>query len=332
MKISLGELAVKHAYVTGATGCVGRNLVDVLQQAGWSITVLHRPSSDLSRLDGCDVAFQPVDLHSLESVRNAIPEGVDAIFHPAGNVSHWSAHADEQWKDNVLATRNLVEAALEKRVGRFIFTSTGAVMLYGEVDEATAKNIKQGYIRTKRLSELEVLKGVERGLDAVITRPIIVVGKYDYNNYARIFRMIKYDRLRIAMPGKIAFCHADDVARAHLSAYEKGRCGERYMLAGPYASWRDFFQEAARCMGMDVKIRAVPKPLFALMANAQEFIARFTHKEPELTSDVVFLLQEVPESFFDAQRLSEQELGYRSASLPAMIKDCYDWLAETGRI
>ena len=323
---------MKHAYVTGATGCVGRNLVDVLLHAGWSVTVLHRPSSDLSRLDGCDVSFQPVDLYSLESVRNAIPEGVDALFHPAGNVSHWSADADRQWKDNVLATRNLVEAALEKRVGRFIFTSTGAVMLYGEVDEAAAQNIKQGYIRTKRLSELEVIKGIERGLDAVVMRPIIVVGKYDYNNYAHIFRLIKYKRLRIAIPGKIAFCHAADVAKAHLSAYENGRCGERYMLAGPYASWRDFFQEAADCMGVKAHIRAVPKPIFAAMAYIQEFIARFTHKEPELTSDVVFLLQEVPESFFDAQRLSERELGYSSASLPAMIKDCYDWLAATGRI
>ncbi|APZ42972.1 NAD-dependent epimerase/dehydratase family protein [Acidihalobacter ferrooxydans] len=323
---------MKRAYLTGATGCVGRNLVDILLEAGWSVTVLHRESSDLSRLEGCEVTFQPVDLHSLDSVREAIPEGVDAIFHPAGNVSHWPAHAEQQWKDNVLATRNLVQVALEKHVGRFIFTSTGAVMLYGEVDEAAANHIKQGYIRTKRLAEIEVQKGVERGLDAVVTRPIIVVGKYDYNNYARIFQMIKSGKLRYALPGRIAFCDAGDGARAHLAAYEKGRRGERYMLAGPYASWREFFQEAADILGVKVRMRALPHPVFTTMAHTQEFIARFTRKEPDLSSDVVFLLQDVPESFFDAQRKSEQELGYRSASLHAMIQESIEWMISVGRL
>lgn len=323
---------MRHAYITGATGCVGRNLVDVLLEDGWRITVLHRPSSDLSRLDGCDVAFQPVDLHDNDSVMTAFQSGIDAVFHAAGNVSHWSADADRQWRDNVLATRNLIDASLRHGVGRFVFTSTGAVTLYGETDEAAAAGIKQGYIRTKRLSELEVLKGVERGLDALIVRPIIVVGKYDYNNYARIFQLIKSGRERRSLPGRIAFCHAADVARGHLSAYEKGRTGERYMLAGPYASWQTFFQLAADCMGVDVRIKAVPRPLFVALAYTQDFISRFTHKEPELTPDLAFLLQDVPESFFDPQHMAEQELGYHSASLPHMIEEAYTWLHSTGRV
>lgn len=324
---------MKTAYVTGGTGCVGRNIVDVLLEDGWSVTVLHRPSSDLSRLNGCNVKFKSVNLHSLESVQKAIPTGVDAIFHPAANPSLWAAQAKQQWKDNVLSTRNLVKVALEKKVGRFIFTSTYAVMIYGEVNEKKAKKIKPGYIRTKRLSELEVIKGIQQGLDAVITRPTIVIGKYDYNNYSRIFSMIKSHWLRFSIPGKIAFCHARDVAKAHLAAYEKGRTGARYVLAGPYASWREAFQQMADVMGMKVHIRALYRPVFVIAAHTQEFISHFTHKRPELTPDMVALEQEKSaKHYYDAQKQSEDELGYKSASLQTMVKNCYDWLKIVGRI
>ncbi len=152
---------MKICYVTGATGCVGRNLVDELIIDNWDIVVLHRKSSDLSRLKGCKVSFQEVDLCNVDSVRNSIAHNADAIFHVAGNTSHWDKEADQQWKDNVLTTRNLVQAALENKTKRLIFTSTGATNPHQWTDERMALKIKEGYIRTKRLAELEVFKGIE---------------------------------------------------------------------------------------------------------------------------------------------------------------------------
>ena len=237
---------MKVGYVTGATGCVGRNLVDELLRDGWDLVVLHRKSSDLARLEGCGVRYQPVDLHDPHSTMDGIGENVDAIFHVAGNTSHWSAEREEQWKDNVLATRNLVQAALEKRVKKFIFTSTGATLSYQGADEQLTSKIKNSYVRTKRLAELEVYKGIEQGLYAVILQPIIVIGPYDYNNYSQIFSEIKAGRMKISFPGRIAFCHAGDVARAHVQASEKGVCHENYVLGGTYTTWLDAFQRIAQ--------------------------------------------------------------------------------------
>ena len=118
------------AIVTGATGCVGRNLVDELLKDNWEVMVLHRKSSNVNRLKGLAIKLIEVDLHDFYSVINAIPEGFDAIFHAAGNVSHWPLEADIQYKDNVIATRNLVKVAELRKVKRFIFTSTGATFLH----------------------------------------------------------------------------------------------------------------------------------------------------------------------------------------------------------
>lgn len=175
------------ALITGATGCIGRNIVDELLNDGWEVIVVHRITSNINRLKGLKIKLKEVDLHDFDSVLNATPDGLDAIFHAAGNVSHWPLEANEQWKDNVLATRNLVKAAQIRHVKKFIFTSTGATFKYTNLPMSEIMAIKSDYIRTKLLAELEVSAGISNGLDAVIIRPAIVLGKYDYNNYSQIF-------------------------------------------------------------------------------------------------------------------------------------------------
>ena len=323
---------MKTAYVTGATGCVGRNLIDELAKDNWDVVVLHRKSSDLSRLAGTPVRFQGVDLYDLESARKAIVESRDALFHVAGNTSHWAREQEKQWKDNVLVTRNLVEVALERKIGRFIFTSTGATLSYQNLDERLAKRIKIPYIRTKRLGELEVYQGAERGLDVVILHPIIVVGPYDYSNYAQIFGAMKKSLLKMAFPGKISFVHAGDVARAHVLAFEKGRSCERYVLGGTYTTWLDFFQRVCHAVGTTPPEKATPRWLLGVIALVLETLSFFTQRKPPLSTEVVGLLSDAPDvTYYDKRRVRE-DLGFEARGLDEAIRDTYSWLVSVNRI
>jgi dihydroflavonol-4-reductase len=321
---------MKTAYITGATGCLGRNLVDVLLADQWDIIVLHRKSSDLSRLKGCNVKFQEADLYEIDSVRKSMGSNADAIFHIAGNTSHWAAEAEKQWKDNVLVTRNLAAIALEKSVKRFIFTSTGATLNYQGWDEGMSQKIEGGYTRTKHLAELEVYKAVEAGLDAVVLHPIIVVGAYDYNSYSQIFINMKKEFWPVAFPGKIAFCHAGDVAAAHLQAFYKGRCCEHYVLGGTYTTWLDFFQKVAVSVGAKPPTKATPRWLLSIIAHAMVTVSFFTKKRPLLSPDLVNLLRDAPDVSYCEKRKAKEDLGYESASIDKMIEDCRDWLKSEG--
>jgi nucleoside-diphosphate-sugar epimerase len=321
-------------YVTGATGCVGRNLVDeLLQSGGWDVVVLHRKSSDLSRLKGCRVRFQEMDLYDAVSTRASVQPEADAIFHVAGNTSHLAREADQQWKDNVLVTRNLVEAALASRVKKFIFTSTGATLPYQGADERLTMEIPDGYVRTKRLAELELFKAMPRGLYAVLLHPIIIIGPYDYNNYAQIFSELRSGKIKQAFPGRISFCHAADVARAHIQAFEKGRPFESYVLGGTYTTWLDLFQRIASVVGATPPRKAASPWVLNIVAQAMVVGSFFTRKEPLLTPDLISLLMDdAPDVSFCEQRKAKEELGYESRSLDAMISDCYRWLLKEGRI
>ncbi len=322
---------MKTAYLTGATGCVGRNLVNELMADAWDIVILHRKSSDLSRLSGCPVRFQEVELDRLESVRAAIPTGVEVLFHVAANTSHWSAEAETVWRDNVLATRNLVAVAIERGVRRFVYTSTGATRPFEHLGEVAAARIKNVYVRTKRQGELEVYKGIERGLDAVILKPTIVVGPYDYNSYAQIFATMKTSWLKICFPGRIAFCSAVDVARAHLVAYKKGRTSEAYVLGGPYASWEEMFTLVGRAVGAS-RPTVLPEWLLKPAALLMGLIGRLTGKRPQITADLVDLLANDPDLTYPERRKAHIELGYESTSLEVMVRSCYDWLIREQRL
>lgn len=323
---------MKLAYITGATGCVGRNIVEHLDPSEWDVVVLHRPSSDLSRLKDKNVRFQAVDMYDLNSVRNAISDHAQAIFHVAGNTSHWPSEAEQQWKDNVLVTRNLVTIAIEKKVDRFIFTSTGATRKYLYHTEKQCLKIKSGYKRTKRLAEIEVGKGIENGLDAVILQPTIVVGAYDYNSYAQIFTGLKSGEIKVVFPSRIAFCHANDVAKAHITAYEKGRCGEHYVLGGPYATWHEFFVEIANTVGVKPIKNPTSKPMLKVLASLEFFLAKIAKRKPLLTFDLIALVVDDPDLSYSEMSRSRDELGYKSASLEQMVKDCYDWMKMEKRI
>src|ERR1700683_4882565 len=119
------------AFVTGATGFVGLNMVKELMIRGWDVTALHRPSSDLKLLKRFRPKLAVGALTDPASLKAAIPAGTDTIFHVAGNTKTWGGGKSQQARDNVDGTRHVVDAALAKGVRRLVVTSS--ISAYGMV-------------------------------------------------------------------------------------------------------------------------------------------------------------------------------------------------------
>ena len=180
-----------------------------------------------------------------------MPEACDAVFHIAANTNLWSGGNAEQTRDNVDGTRNVVEAAIAKGAKKLVHTST-AVGTWGEVhespfDEKTPQHGGESsinYERTKYLAEVEVFKGIERGLHACIMCPGHIVGRYDTHNWATVIKLVATEKLPGVPPGQGTWAAAGEVARAHVAAVEKGRDGERYLLGGVDASYLEAVQSS----------------------------------------------------------------------------------------
>ncbi|MDQ2801048.1 MAG: NAD-dependent epimerase/dehydratase family protein, partial [Armatimonadota bacterium] len=138
----------KTAFVTGSTGFLGLNLIQQLTEQGWQVTALHRPSSNLTYLKRFSVTLTSGEIEDAASLEQAMPEGLDAVFHVAGDVSFWSGHRARQSKANVEGTRNMVATARRKGAKRFIHTSSIAVygVQPGPFDETAPQLGKSSWI------------------------------------------------------------------------------------------------------------------------------------------------------------------------------------------
>ncbi len=324
--------ARRTAFVTGATGFLGLNLVRQLAEAGWDVVALHRPQSDLKYLERFPVRRAVAAIEDLAGLEQALPAGVDVVFHTAADVSYWSGHKARQTRTNVDGTRNLVEAALRRHVKKFVHTSSTSI--YGlprqPVDE-TAPHLGRGswfnYQHTKVLAEDAVRTGIAQGLDAVFLNPANIVGPYDLHNWSRMIRLAAEGRLWRVPPGGGSFCHVAEVARAHIAAASHGRTGENYILAGADASYADLVGLLGEIMQRKVCTRTVPKRLFKGLGRILGLVARFTGREPFVTLEGACYLSA---NLISRSDKAVRELGYRPVPLRTMLEDCYRWMATEG--
>jgi len=323
----------KTAFVTGATGFVGLNLVEELLDQGWQVIAMHRPQSDLtalSRFPQVDRACG--DVTDSRTLKNLVPRHVDCLFHVAGNTSLWARSHAEQIKVNVRGTRNMVRVALDAGAKRFVHTSSivayglhGGIITEDTPTRGSAAPIN--YIRSKALAEREVHKGVAAGLQAVMINPSNILGRYDTVNWSRLFRLVQQGRLPGMPAGGGSFCHAREVARAHIAAAERGTVAQNYLLGGAQSSYLGLAQEMSHIMGLRRRFYTLHPRLMHGYARLEEVFAPLFRREPEITSEAVLLLSQ---NIYCSSRKAQQELGYKPQSIETMLKDCYEWMLATG--
>jgi UDP-glucose 4-epimerase len=126
------------AFVTGAAGFIGSNLVDRLLAQGHAVTGFDNFSSGLPEFlreaEAC-AAFRFVegDLLDMRAL-NAAMASSELVFHLAANadVRHGPEHPRKDLEQNTIATSNVLEAMRANGIKRIVFASTGSV--YGEPD------------------------------------------------------------------------------------------------------------------------------------------------------------------------------------------------------
>lgn len=321
---------MKSAFVTGATGFLGLNLIQRLESNDWDVTALHLPGEDLKYLSRYNVRPVTGDILDLNSLQKAIPQNLDAVFHVAGDVSMWKKNDARQYQINVIGTANMCEAALEKQAQRFIHTSSSSAFGYHaqRLDENTPSNALtcgMSYNQTKYLAELEVRKAIEAGLFAVLLNPCNIIGPFDPGNWSQVIKAICQKKLPGIPPGMGTFAHVRDVADAHLSAVEYGRRGENYLLGGVEVSFKDLILEIMEITGAKMPLKELSASRLKMGMYFSLVKSLFDGKEPLLTYPKYKRL--IGRLTCDASKAT-RELGFKTTSISQMLGDCYQWLRQ----
>jgi dihydroflavonol-4-reductase len=163
----------------------------------------------------------------------------------------------------------------------------------------------------------------------VLLNPANVVGRYDLHNWSRLIRLAAEGRLPRVPPGQASFCHAAEVARAHVAAVEHGRTGENYILGGADATYAEAVRVVGELLRRPIKVRVARPVLLRVAGRILDWTSRLRNKEPLVTPESAAFLSI---SLLCRCDKAVRELGYRPMPLRTMLEDCYGWMVAEGLI
>lgn len=281
--------------VTGGAGFIGSHVVRNLLERKYRVRVLALPSEPRDRLAGLDVEVLDGNLTSPSDLDAAL-DGVDYIFHLAAIHAQWMPDFSPMYRVNVDGTRLLLEKAREKGVKRIVYTSTQNVIGWnprGLSDENTPfKEFKKSshYTKSKYLAEQEVWKFIESSStpEIVILNPSGPFGPGDTGPTGKVVKDFLKQKIPFYFYGYFNVIDVDDLAEGQILALEKGKAGQRYILAGHDVSLKEFFGLLEKVSGIPGPGLRLPRFLVYGVGFLMEKISDwFTHKPPKMTVDRV---------------------------------------------
>lgn len=321
--------------VTGATGHLGNNLVRALLARGERVRALVLPGDDTRPLAGLPVEVVSGDVRDLGALLWAF-RGADTVYHLAGLITIAPGREALLQQVNVLGTRNVVEASLRCGVRRLIYTASIHALVeppHGTViDERQPfdpERIPTEYGRSKARAALEVLAGVERGLDAVIVCPTGIIGPYDFqpSELGRLFLKVARRKMPLYVHGAYDFVDVRDVAWGLIAAAERGRRGESYILSGERVTVRQLMAYLEECTGVRGPLLGLPAGPARRIARLAALYARLVGGRPAFTEESVSIL--VSNCCISHEKAS-RELGYAPRPIRETVADTIRWFREAG--
>ncbi len=327
--------------ITGAGGFLGNTVArHISLQPGDEIRALLLPKESSKSLEGIPCSIYRGDITQKESLTSffQVPAGFQIIvIHCAAVVSIGSRFDESVFRVNVLGTENVGELC-QKVGGTLIYVSSVHAIQEGpegtiirETKNFDPEQVQGFYAKSKALAAQAILRQVEQtGLRACIVHPSGLIGPGDYGNthMTHLILQAMEGHLPAIVKGGYDFVDVRDVAMGILSAVDRGKSGETYLLTNRYATISQVVDLVARTVKRR-KIRTViPLWTAKLTAPVMETYSRWRKTVPLFTGYSLYTLQS--NSNFSHEK-ADQELGYRNRPLEVTIRDTVTWLKRSHR-
>lgn len=277
MEQELNGLKGKNILVTGGAGFIGSNLVDRLSAENRVIVLDNLSSGSLSNLEKSQgrITLVKGDIRDKGLLKDLVTE-VEFVFHLAANVGNVKSIEDPAYdmEVNVKGTLNLLEACLNSRIKRLVFSSSGAIFgeaKYLPVDEDHPLNPESPYGASKLAAEKYCYAFYKvHGLPITALRYFNAYGpRQGTSGYANVIAIF-FQRIREGKPlttygdGEQTrdFVYVGDIVRANiLAAISPQAIGEIFNIGtGQAASVNQLISIISELSGREqAVIRAAPR-------------------------------------------------------------------------
>lgn len=323
---------MKKIFITGASGLLGSYLIkDLLNKGDVELFSLYRnvKSDLLSSAEIARVQWIQGDILDVDALLQGM-EGCHQVYHCAGLVSFNPSRANDLMKINVEGTGNMVNAALEKKIEKFVHVSSVAAIGRKRNNQTVVESLKWDdaanpsvYGKSKYLGEMEVWRAIGEGLKAVIVNPVIILGKGDWKLGSCATFKKAYDEFPWYTEGISGFVDAGDVSKAMLLLMESDVEAERFIISGENLTYREIFNRMADGFGKKRPSRLVTPFLASLVWRLIRFKSMFTGEEPLLTKETADTAQQ--KVYFSSEKLLNALPGFQFTPLADKIAEACEY-------
>ena len=307
---------MKKVLVTGATGFLGKYVVEELVEHGYQVRAFGRSRAIGQSLVNASVTFIQGDLTNQEDLTKACQE-MDMVVHAGALSTVWGPWEDF-YQTNVLGTKYVLEACREAKIERLVYVSSPSIyaaprdQLDIKESDVPQENRLNNYIRSKLASE-KLFKDYP-DVSSVILRPRGLFGIGDTSILPRVLNLSQKIGIPLIGDGRqlMDMTCVENVALAIRLALETPQAaGEVYNITnGEPRAFRNLIEETLRGLGYPIRYRKIPAPLVSAISSSLEFIYKSLKLkgEPALTRYTYYLLRY--SQTLDISK-AERDLGYR---------------------
>ena len=328
-------------FLTGGTGLVGAHILLKLTESGQKVKALKRKRSSLTVIKNIFSHYKKTDLlKSIEWIEGdlldlfSLQEGIkgcNTVIHCAAIVSFNPKDFKKVMKINVGGTANIVNICLENNIEKLAYISSIATLNDEKnqvrTEDSFWKESKSNsqYAKSKYLSEQEVWRGIEEGLNSIIVNPSVILGPGDWQKgSSQMFEKV-WKGLKFYSSGSTGYIDVLDVAKCVVKLLEKEIINERFILNAENIKYRDIFDSIAENLNKP-KPHIKVSPLIKEIAWRIEWLKSFiTNKSPLITKETANTAMK-NKSFSNEKII--KALDYKFIPIEESIKHYSQWFLE----
>jgi len=308
--------------VTGGTGLVGSHLLFKLTQKGHRVRAIFRNDKKIEAVrhvfsyytDNVDAYFSKIewvegDITDIPKLTEAF-KGITHLYHCAAFISFDPNYYHSLRQINIEGTANVVNLCISNNVEKLCYVSSIAAVgnepseaLITEESSWNKDEDHSVYAITKYGAEMEVWRGTQEGLDAVIVNPGVILGAGIWRYGTGSLFKKAHKGLKHYTYGSIALIAVEDVVEIMIKLMNSSIVNERFVLVAENWTSKDFLQTLAKSVNAKPPKKLASMFLLKIAWRLDWLKHKLTGKRRQLTKHLVQSLS--TETSYNSNKVKE---------------------------
>ena len=324
--------------VTGGTGLVGSHLLYQLVSQKQEVRAIYRRSHTLDRVRHVfsyyskdhktlfnKIQWIDADLNDIPALQTAF-EGVTHVYHCAAFVSFEPNKYHQLRKINIEGTSNIVNLSISNGIEKICYVSSIAAIgkpanpeeLITEAVEWNPEEDNNVYAITKYGAEMEVWRGTQEGVPAVIVNPGVVLGPgyWKGGSSGSLFKII-HKGLKYYSTGTTGYIDVWDVSKIMVTLMTSDIVNERFILVAENLSFKSFQEFVSKTLNVPAAKKEITTFLLEIGWRLDWLNHKIFGKRRRLSKQMARTIQN--KSFYDNSKI-KSAIGFEFNPLETSIE------------